>query len=309
MTPPLGPCVWVFHSGALGDHVMIWPFVRALARQGTAVTVVASSSHARLCEAEVRRQATGASGPVRGLGAEQPRFTRMWAGECASQEWIVRGVDAVVSPVADDSTDIGLRWLDAAGAMFPGAAVIGFGAPDSVSRAILWGRANAREWGSAAPLPDRDGPITLFAGAGGASKRWPIEQWVALAAAIRERTADADVHLLAGPVEAEMWSSAERGEFAGAGGRVLEGDLSSLADAIRASRVFVGCDTGPTHLGAQLGVPTLALFGPTDAQVWSPVGPRVRVLAPASPRSMEWLGVETVLAEALAMTTRGVKLT
>ena len=64
---------------------------------------------------------------------------------------------------------------------------------------------------------------------------------------------------------------------------------------------FVGCDTGPTHLAAQLGVPTIALFGPTDPAVWAPVGPRVRVIAPERSCGMEWLDAEPVAKAAREM--------
>jgi heptosyltransferase I len=52
---------------------------------------------------------------------------------------------------------------------------------------------------------------------------------------------------------------------------------SSARLAARAA-LFVGADTGPTHLAAAAGVPTLALFGPTPAERFSPVGPRMAVL-------------------------------
>jgi len=51
---------------------------------------------------------------------------------------------------------------------------------------------------------------------------------------------------------------------------------SSARLAARAE-LFVGADTGPTHLAAAAGVPTLALFGPTPAERFSPVGPRAAV--------------------------------
>lgn len=308
MTPPLGPSVWVFHSGALGDHVMIWPFVRALARQGTTVTLVAASSHARLCEVEVQRQITGASGCVRGVGVEQPRFTRMWSGECASPEWIVPDVDTIVSFVADDTTEAGRRWFAAARAMFPGAAMVVGGAPQSMNRTMVWLRAGVREWGSVAPRVAPDGPITLFAGAGGEPKRWPVHHWAALADAL---VGEAPVRLIAGPVEAEKWSRPELAAFQRAGGSLLGhgGENDALADAIRDSRMVIGCDTGPTHLAAQLGLPTLALFGPTDPAVWAPVGPRVRVVSPESPRAMEWLSVDRVREEVRALSADVAKLT
>jgi heptosyltransferase I len=52
---------------------------------------------------------------------------------------------------------------------------------------------------------------------------------------------------------------------------------SSARLAARAE-LFVGADTGPTHLAAAAGVPTLALFGPTPVQRFSPVGPRAAVV-------------------------------
>jgi lipopolysaccharide heptosyltransferase I len=52
---------------------------------------------------------------------------------------------------------------------------------------------------------------------------------------------------------------------------------SSARLAARAS-LFVGVDTGPTHLAAAAGTPTVALFGPTDPARFGPVGRRAGVL-------------------------------
>ncbi len=56
------------------------------------------------------------------------------------------------------------------------------------------------------------------------------------------------------------------------------------ASARLASRaaLFVGADTGPTHLAAAAGTPTVALYGPTDPARYGPVGPRVRILRDGS---------------------------
>jgi hypothetical protein len=74
-------------------------------------------------------------------------------------------------------------------------------------------------------------------------------------------------------------------------------NLEELAAMLCGARAFVGADSGPAHLAAQLGVPTLALFGPTDPAIWAPIGPRVRVLSPATPCGMDWLGVARVAGE------------
>ena len=54
---------------------------------------------------------------------------------------------------------------------------------------------------------------------------------------------------------------------------------------------FVGNDSGPGHLAAITGTPTLALFGPTDPARWRPLGPHVKVLRR---EPLEALGVEEV---------------
>jgi ADP-heptose:LPS heptosyltransferase len=140
----------------------------------------------------------------------------------------------------------------------------------------------------------------LFAGAGGDSKRWPLERWVILADRIRTQWPAAAIELLAGPVELERWPDAERCRFESASGRIVgpDGDLSSLARLLGMARLYIGGDTGPTHLAAQLGIPTIALFGPTDPAVWAPVGPRVCVLAPSALSEMAWLSVDVVFASA-----------
>ncbi len=53
---------------------------------------------------------------------------------------------------------------------------------------------------------------------------------------------------------------------------------SSTARLAARAALFVGADTGPTHLAAAAGTPTLALFGPTPPERFGPVGPRTAVL-------------------------------
>lgn len=53
---------------------------------------------------------------------------------------------------------------------------------------------------------------------------------------------------------------------------------SSTARLAARAALFVGADTGPTHLAAAAGTPTLALFGPTPSERFGPVGPRAVVL-------------------------------
>ncbi len=60
--------------------------------------------------------------------------------------------------------------------------------------------------------------------------------------------------------------------------------------------LFVGADTGPTHLAAAAGAPTLALFGPTPPERFGPVGPRTAVLR-ESPAAYNRSGVRWPVEE------------
>jgi ADP-heptose:LPS heptosyltransferase len=61
--------------------------------------------------------------------------------------------------------------------------------------------------------------------------------------------------------------------------------LPELASLMEGCRFFIGNDSGITHMAAALGVPTVALFGPTDPKVWAPRGEHVTVVAPEIPCS------------------------
>lgn len=255
---------------------MIWPLLRALVRGGGEVTLVCDGAKGRLAAVEVG---------VTWKEAEQPRYTRLWAGEVGGE--VETGVDRVLTFVADPATEGGRRWMAGAAAMFPGAAVEFIGPPGSSSREDIWRRARVEGLGAVAPRAAApDGPVVVHVGAGSRAKMWPLECWDAVTAALRVR--GCDVVAVAGEAEAERLDAVERGVFSRLGGRFI-GDLATLAAAIRAARLFIGADTGPTHLAAQLGVPTLALFGPTDPEVWGPRGPVVRVLAPGRCEGMRWL--------------------
>ncbi len=109
--------------------------------------------------------------------------------------------------------------------------------------------------------------VCLHAGSGGRHKCWPVEHYAALAAAL---AADGvPVVALEGPVERE------RGVALCAEDRVAPEGVVALAQLLLGARAFVGNDAGPTHLAAALGVPTVAIFGPTDPRVWAPPGARV----------------------------------
>lgn len=115
---------------------------------------------------------------------------------------------------------------------------------------------------------DLQHPIILHPGAGAVWKRWPAGRFGDLAWALHER--GHDVALLEGPTDREaIEATLERG------GRfpiIHTSSVRLLAGILAGAELFVGNDSGATHLAAAAGIPTLALFGPTDPANWAPLG-------------------------------------
>lgn len=83
-------------------------------------------------------------------------------------------------------------------------------------------------------------------------------------------------------------------EEAFGGARVVSRDsLLAVAGALAGATLYLGNDSGITHLAAAAGCPTVAVFGPTDPAVWAPQGPHVRVVHAAP-----WPVPEAVVAAA-----------
>ncbi len=95
---------------------------------------------------------------------------------------------------------------------------------------------------------------------GSASKNWPLPSFQHLAEHL-----EGEVEWLAGPEE----ELPEAHRFH---------NLRSLAEWLGGARLYVGNDSGITHLAAAAGVPTVALFGPTSRNVWSPRGDHVTIV-------------------------------
>jgi heptosyltransferase III len=73
---------------------------------------------------------------------------------------------------------------------------------------------------------------------------------------------------------------------------VLRGlPMRLLAGILLEAKVFIGHDSGVTHLAAFLGIPTIALFGPTNPARWAPRGPAVTVIREHTCRCSTWDGV------------------
>lgn len=122
--------------------------------------------------------------------------------------------------------------------------------------------------------------VAIHPGSGGEQKCWPISSFAAVIKRLWQQ--NHPVLLLEGPADTErlrgllqLLSSPPMSEML----KILtNAPLLEVARHIRQCKLYLGNDSGITHLAAMLGVPTVAIFGPSDPAVWRPVGPSIKVL-------------------------------
>ena len=113
-------------------------------------------------------------------------------------------------------------------------------------------------------------------------KAWTPQGWVELARALGE--AGMRVVVAGGGSQEERDYIAALVPQLPAGAVSVAGkvDLAALAWIVAGARIYVGTDTAVTHMAAALGVPTVALFGPSSPVKWGP-WPATRGSGPTTP--------------------------
>lgn len=111
------------------------------------------------------------------------------------------------------------------------------------------------------PCERRDGGfVAIHPFSGGPKKNWPLQRFHEVACN------------LPGPVK---WCTGPEEKLDGA---VRIDNLYELAQWLASARLYIGNDSGITHLAAAVGTPVIAIFGPTDPAVWGPSGELVHIL-------------------------------
>lgn len=163
-------------------------------------------------------------------------------------------------------------------------------------------------------FPSSVAPVAVHPGSGGKKKCWPLSRYLQLIEAL-SREERFSFSVILGPAECG-------GEYAILKEFISERNIrarlvrnqpvNEVAGILKKAQVFVGNDSGVTHLASALGTPVVAIFGPTDHEVWKPLGGNARIVRsgfPCSPCEEEdcrgcsgvdclgTVGVETVLEE------------
>lgn len=117
-----------------------------------------------------------------------------------------------------------------------------------------------------------DPTVFIHPGSGSPRKNWPLSRFIDVYKKISE--AGSPACFIVGP--AEDTSARELSKYP-----VYScTDLVELACKLESSSGFVGNDSGISHLAGLMGIPTVAIFGPSDPVRWRPVGTDVSVLRP-----------------------------
>jgi heptosyltransferase III len=141
----------------------------------------------------------------------------------------------------------------------------------------------------AGPSPGR---LAIHPGSGSPKKNWPLNHWAQLLAKLMPSFDD--VLLVAGEADTEIAQAINPLIPADKLRLCVNRSLSDLVAELSQATLFVGHDSGVSHVAAATGIRTIALFGPTDPIIWSPNGDHVTVVQ-SPDRTMAGLAVETVL--------------
>jgi heptosyltransferase-3 len=133
------------------------------------------------------------------------------------------------------------------------------------------------------------GPVLIHPGSGSRNKNFSREFYLSAAGRLKALGFDQVLFLL-GPAER---SRGESGDFP-AREVLCPPDAVRLASVVHTASLYIGNDSGPSHLAGYLGVPSIVLYRSTDPLRWGVVGKRVRHVA-ASDEVSAWTGLSSCL--------------
>jgi len=137
-------------------------------------------------------------------------------------------------------------------------------------------------------VPKKDKIIMLNPGAGWSTKRWAPEKFIRLADKLTKYSnANTKVIMSWGPQEKDLIENIKNS----GNNRIAimpQSTIKQLAAIIRSCDLFVGSDTGPTHLAAALEVPVVGLYGPSDPKRNGPYGTKNIIIQKDIPCASCW---------------------
>jgi heptosyltransferase-2 len=303
--------ILVIRGGAIGDFILTLPALKALrdARPQAHMEILGYKHIAALAENRFYAQAVHSIeyGPLArffGRNSELPaeladyfasfdlivsylydpdRIFETNLRRCAVQNLIcgpariVENAGHAARQLARPIEELGINIVDFTERIFPSAG----------------DREFAREFLASLPPPI----IAIHPGSGSPKKNWPLENWIDLfSPSSRFANIEGSV-VISGEADEAQTDELER-EWKNRGVRFARNMPLPRLAAVLDRSIFIGHDSGISHLAAAAGANCVLLFGPTDPDVWAPRNENVRVLRSPSGKLSD-LKTQTV-EEALA---------
>jgi ADP-heptose:LPS heptosyltransferase len=142
------------------------------------------------------------------------------------------------------------------------------------------------------PLGVKASKIAIHLGSGSESKNWPMDHWGQLIRDLKDKRPNTQLVCITGEAE-EARGTVSLAKIHPTTERWHSLPLVELASRLGSCDLFLGHDSGISHLASACGVPCLLLFGPTDPATWAPPQPTVQILQ-APEGDLALLTLETV---------------
>jgi len=117
--------------------------------------------------------------------------------------------------------------------------------------------------------------VVLVLGTTWPSKNWPVELFTQTAQLLFTNFA---IVLCGGKADLELGVKIQNTAHVPVINAVGKTSILQMAGIIERATAIVSGDTGPLHIAAALGIPSVALFGPTDPSTYAPIGSRNAIL-------------------------------
>jgi heptosyltransferase-3 len=115
--------------------------------------------------------------------------------------------------------------------------------------------------------------VIIQPGSGGKHKCWHLDNFCKIAADLTDN--GYQPLFLLGPAEQERFSDSQKQKLNSAGKSIFSLNIKQAMKLLSASHAYIGNDSGVSHLAGAIGKQTVAIFGPTDPNVYKPIGPKV----------------------------------
>jgi len=119
--------------------------------------------------------------------------------------------------------------------------------------------------------------IIIHPGSGSRKKCWPISNFVKVASSMDANGKQPEFIL--GPAEYDLYEILMQPKNFKPNVHKID-KLAELTELLKTGGGFIGNDSGVSHLAAFIGLPAVAVFGPSDPKTWKPMGRAVKVVRP-----------------------------